>query len=308
MLLKLLSQQSGVSEERLRRIEANSSAMYKTYTIPKKNLERRQISQPTPELKAIQKWLVHTVFTKFPISECATAYKKGASIRKNATIHSNSLFTLHMDFESFFPSFSSIDVYKFLTQSGKFDEVDARFCSSMVSRNGRLTIGAPSSPSVTNVLMFSFDAKVESWCSERSLVYSRYADDINISSRGSNKLSAAEAMVRDFSSTFEFGSLKVNAKKTAHLSRKYRRAITGVNITPTGKLSIGRKRKREIKHFVHLYVSGEIEPAVKWRLGGLISFANDVEPVFVESLRAKYGPEAIDELLQQKTPRGLKDY
>lgn len=306
MLLERLSQQSGVSQPRLKFIQQKASVMYKTYPIPKRNGKDRIISQPTPELKAIQRWVVRSVLNRLPVSKYATAYQKGSSIRKNAKAHAGSSFTLHMDFSDFFPSFSSQNVSEFLSAATELTTQDIEFCTAIVSRRGALTIGAPSSPAVTNALMYSFDVEVAKWCAAQGLVYTRYADDINISSFGPGKLSDVEHFIRGVSARFTYGNLRINEEKTAHLSRKYRRSITGVNLTPEGGLSIGRARKREIKHFVHLFKSGLLAEDLRWRIGGLIAFASDVEPNFVLSLKKKYGSEVIEELLHQNTPHNLR--
>lgn len=306
MLREILAEKSGMSLARIERLQLNASRMYKTYSIPKRDGSDRVISQPTPELKAVQRWLARGIFQQLPMSACATAYKAGASIRKNAEAHVASAFTVHLDFKDFFPSFSRENIRNFLSEATRLTHDDISFCSDIVTRNGHLTIGAPSSPSVTNALMFSFDAAVGEWCAGRDLAYTRYADDINISAKSSNRLSEVEVFVREAARSFRYASLTINDKKTAYLSRKYRRSITGINLTPEGRISIGRDRKREIKSLVHSYTIGTLQPDLFWRLGGLIAFASDVEPAFVESLKSKYGARVVEEILHQRTPRGLK--
>ena len=106
MLLERLKKQSGLSETQLERIAATASKRYKVFQIPKRKGGFRTIAQPSKEIKAIQRWLIRALVSKFPIHECATAYKKGASIRSNAFRHSLFNFTLRADFRTFFPSFS----------------------------------------------------------------------------------------------------------------------------------------------------------------------------------------------------------
>ena len=182
MLIETLSELTGVSEVRLRWIQSQASKMYKTYTIPKRSGGVREISQPTPELKSIQRWIVWRIFSNLPVSDAATAYKRGASIKLNAEIHAKTSFTLHLDFESFFPSFSAQAVRVFLKNNTDLSVDDIWFCSSVITKSGNLTIGAPSSPAVTNAMMFDFDNRIKAICKEKDLVYTRYADDLNISS------------------------------------------------------------------------------------------------------------------------------
>lgn len=305
MLRDVLIQKAGISSRRLFYIQENASKLYKVYTIPKRNGSERVICQPTPELKSIQRWLSRAVFGRLPVSDCATAYKKSASIKKNAELHRATSFTVHLDFENFFESFSRVNVIEFLREGTRLSDDDIRFCSDIVTRHGRLTIGAPSSPSVSNALMHSFDAEIKSWCLEKDLIYSRYADDINISAFEPNSLSQVHGFILEKSAEFKYADLRLNEEKTSFLSRKYRRAITGVTLTPDKKLSIGRGRKREIKALVHKYGSGVLDVEASWRLAGLVSFAYDVEPTFVESLKLKYGKELISQLIHLRVPRSF---
>ena len=110
MILEWLSAETGVGVEELREIVRSASHRYKTYTIPKRDRGRREISQPTPAVKFIQRWLCRNVFSRFPIHDSAQAYKEGANIGANARIHVRQNYLLKVDFENFFPSIKGNDV------------------------------------------------------------------------------------------------------------------------------------------------------------------------------------------------------
>ena len=104
MILESLSAETGVGVGTIRAIVRSASHRYKTYTIPKRTGGRREISQPTPAVKFIQRWLCRNVFSHFPIHDAAQAYKAGANIGANARIHVRQNYLLKVDFENFFPS------------------------------------------------------------------------------------------------------------------------------------------------------------------------------------------------------------
>ena len=110
MILERLSTETGVDIEEIRVIMRSASHRYKTYTIPKRSGGRREISQPTPAVKFIQRWLCRNVFSRFPIHGAAQAYKEGANIAANARIHVEQNYLLKVDFENFFPSIKGDDV------------------------------------------------------------------------------------------------------------------------------------------------------------------------------------------------------
>jgi len=303
MLLERLSRQSGLSKSQLLRFARQASKYYKVYTIRKRNGGERTIAHPTPELKATQRWLIKSIFNHFPVHASACAYERGSSIRKHAEFHLHTAFTLHVDFENFFERFRSEHIDSFLTSHAiglrlELSPEDREFVTGIVTRYGRMTIGAPSSPRISNVLMYDFDAALSAWSAEEVCVYTRYADDIYISTTKPFVLAAGEQKIKDVSNSFSYASLKINDPKTAYLSKRSRRNITGLNITPQGQLSIGRARKRFIKSMVHRYIRDNLGPDEVQELKGLLAFASDVEPSFVSSLMQKFSPEAVERILR----------
>lgn len=298
MLLELLHQQSGFSYRQLEYFASTASTRYRTYEIAKRTGGTRTIAQPSRTIKTLQRWLNRFVIGRFPVHRSATAYSKGANIRDNAARHIKSNFTLHADFESFFPSFGARHVKKFLKErSGGFGidltEDDVCFFQRLVCRFGALTIGAPSSPLLTNAMMFDFDTALDEWCVAGELVFTRYADDLFVSSDRPNVLAEALSRIGECSATFPYASLRINAKKTAFLSRRYRRSITGIIVTPTHDLSIGRERKTHLKAGIYQFQLGRLAPEGCSRLRGMLAFVRDVDSTFYATLVRKYGSSTI---------------
>ncbi|WP_298985170.1 retron St85 family RNA-directed DNA polymerase [uncultured Roseibium sp.] len=298
MLIELLSKTAKIPEAKLLSLSSTASRRYKIYTIPKRTGGERTIEHPSRELKAIQRWIVRALINRYPLHESATAYRKGTGIRENAERHRKTKFTNRYDFANFFPSFSQARVVKFVTEQSKalgieLSERDLEFVGNIVCRNGRLTIGAPSSPAITNAMMFEFDRRMHEECHAQGLVYTRYADDLFVSSFDPGRLDGMEKVIVKNKRGIPHLRLRLNHRKTAYLSKKYRRVIAGVVITPQHTLSIGRERKREVKALIHRWVKGDIDPSNFHYLRGLFSFAIDIEPEFEARLEAKYGKARI---------------
>lgn len=292
MLIEKLSYESGLPSNRLRFFAQTASNRYFLFSIPKRSGGERRIAHPARPLKAVQRWLNSRYFSKLAIHPSAMAYRKGTNIRMNAEAHAKSAFTLRVDFRDFFPNFSILNVYQYLKDHQDLlaiDDRDLQFVSQIVCRYDGLTIGAPSSPVLTNAMMYSFDQCISEYCERVGLVYTRYADDVFISSNEANALGEAYQVVKGAAAAFPYADLKVNGKKTAFLSRKYRRRITGLVITPQGQVSIGRDRKREVKSLVYQLLNSSISTEKIEYLKGLLSFISDVEPSFLNSLTEKYG-------------------
>lgn len=126
------------------------------------------------------------MINRLPIHDAATAYKKGSGIRENAERHRTTRFTNRYDFKNFFPSFKIAEVEAFLRSEAVkvgivLEAGDIEFLGRILRRFGRLTIGAPSSPAITNAMMFSFDQRMFEHCTARGLIYTRlvaFARDI----------------------------------------------------------------------------------------------------------------------------------
>lgn len=305
MLIERLSKESGLGASRLQYFASSASKRYFVFSIPKATGGTREIAHPSRPLKSVQRWLNNQYLLHLPVHPAAMAYRKGVSIRDNATRHAAFRFTVRIDFRDFFPSFNTEQVVAFL--EGEKDRIrinseDTRFVGSLVSRHGGLTIGAPTSPVLTNAMMYRFDTALFEFTRVNAMVYTRYADDIFISTDAPNTLSSAYNFVRDQCALFPFSDLRINTKKTAFLSRRYRREITGLVITPDKKVSLGRKRKREIKSLIFKSIQGDVPQDRLEYLKGLISFASDVEPSFISSLADKYGEDFWWVLQQRYKP------
>jgi RNA-directed DNA polymerase len=293
-----LCNRARIEPEKLYHIADNASKFYKIYEIPKRSGGTRQIHHPSRQLKSLQRFVVRNLIRRLPVHSAATAYRLGSSIKKNTRFHQNSAFTIRIDLENFFPSFNSLGIFEFLKENRSLfnsigDDQSLLLATQLVSRNGRLTIGAPSSPSITNAMMYSVDTEIALWCDSRELIYSRYADDMFISSSKTNALSEVPEFIRYVLSNYKYSKLLINDKKTAFLSRKYRRTITGLVITPQGKISIGLLRKIEIKKLIYKASKNELAAEERAKLAGLISYCYDVERQFYETLCRKYGAQLV---------------
>jgi RNA-directed DNA polymerase len=309
VLAERIAEDLAVSLRYVRLIARSASHRYKTYQIPKRSDPRafRTISQPSRELKLFQRWIVTNIIARLPVHRAAHAYRSGASIVRNAAVHRRNDYLLKVDFHDFFPSLSGADVawllrhnisrlYGFVSTAEDIGLVRKLTCKA-----DRLTIGAPSSPSLSNAIMFEFDSKWSTRCSELGVAFSRYADDLTFSTKDKGVLAPLLNELRHYLRSQRHPVLTPNDLKTVFTSRKRKRVVTGVVLTPQGRLSIGRKRLRYLKSLVFQSLEGTLLPEKAEYLQGALSFARSVDPSLVERLRAKFGkrypPESVSRVL-----------
>jgi retron-type reverse transcriptase len=301
MLVERIASSLKLRSEYIELIARTASHRYKTYEIPKKTGGVRTIDHPARELKLLQSWLIENVFVKLPVHRSATAYKKRASVLRNATLHKNRNYLLKVDFEDFFHSITGRDVSQLLQRHRKAiektvdEDSDIELIRHLVCRRGSLTIGAPSSPIISNLVMFEFDENRSAYCRERNIIYSRYADDLYFSTNDRGVLEVLLADIRLDIAARQSPVLRINERKTVFASRKRRRLVTGLVLTPTGAVSLGRRRKRFIKSLVFKNSGGNLTGEQVVSLKGLLAYAYSIEPEFINSLRTKYGAGAIGE-------------
>ncbi len=307
-LLRVMQDALGLSEAQLQRLIARSPHTYKIYTIPKKSGGVRTIAQPAKETKFIQHWLIQNVFSKLPIHECAAAYKIGASIKANASAHKKNQYISKFDFSAFFPSIKVKDLVIHLSRhcSRTISEADIKSiarlsCISPKEGGGLgLSVGAPSSPVLSNSIMYDFDKAINEWCLSRGLIYTRYADDLTFSTAIKGICSEIEPKIKEIIRALAYPTLTLNDAKTIHLSKKNQRRITGVIVNNEGQLSIGRERKRMISALIHQFSLGKLSSPDLHHLQGLLGFSKDIEPEFVSKMKMKYGSKIIGEIFQAR--------
>lgn len=293
-----------VAQPYVRLVAKTASHRYKTYEISKKAGGSRTIHHPARELKLLQTWLVENIFLKLPVHAAAAAYRSGSSVRKHADMHRRTKFLLRIDFRDFFHSITGNDVVhilsKKLTSKGAplVNAHDRGVIRDLVCRNNRLTIGAPSSPVLSNAIMYDFDHHWARKCHARNIVYTRYADDLYFSTNTPNILTSLLEEIRMDLRERKHPLLQINDPKTVFTSSKRRKLVTGVVITPEKRLSLGRKKKRYIKSLLFKSTRGELSAEQSAYLRGFISFAKSVEPSFVQSLLKKYGRDALASALE----------
>jgi RNA-directed DNA polymerase len=276
-------------------VASSASRRYKQFTIKKADGKSdRRIEQPSKELKLLQRWLIRNIFDRLPTHPCAHAYVKGRSIKTNASVHRASRYISRLDLENFFPSLTSVDIESLLKSNSisigdsKLSEEDIYLITALTCRFGRLTIGAPSSPTISNKLLHGLDTRLATIAADYTINYTRYADDLYFSSSQPGVLAESLNKVESIIAATTSPKLTINKKKTYHASRKKRMAVTGLRITPEGKLSVGRDLKRRIRVLAHKALRREIGANELGWLNGMLAYMSSVEPEYVKKIRSKY--------------------
>jgi RNA-directed DNA polymerase len=302
-LIQLIQDDLPLTTNEIRVLLLTAPRRYKVHEIEKRNGRgKRLIAQPTAEIKTLQRWAIDKFTDFLPIHEAATAYKKGSSIKKHASMHANSKYLLKLDFKDFFPSINVVDFIKHANLYLKLSGEDTKYLANLLFRLDRntgkliLSIGAPSSPLISNSIMYQFDTEVFNFCSKQAINYSRYADDLALSTDKPKALDEAYKFIDNLCKTIRYPKLALNDEKTVFTSQKYHRQLTGLVLANGGVVSLGRNKKRLIRAIAHKFSKGLLEEAEVHRLRGLLAYAYSIEPEFVGTISKMMGADLLDTL------------
>ncbi|PPT38721.1 hypothetical protein XarbCFBP8132_16245 [Xanthomonas arboricola] len=298
-LVSTVSFLAGISTDSCRRIAASAHRRYKVFTIPKKNgRDVRVVAQPAREVKAIQRAICAALNEYLHVHPTATAYVKGSSIIANAGMHKHCKYLTKLDFKSFFPSIDGESIERALrSKIADLSESEIQFvlnaCTWRPEGRQVLCIGAPSSPLMSNAVMYDFDQLANIECRNMGVIYTRYSDDISISSEQPDKLSLAENRIREIIQIQSQPRLFFNDSKRVAVGRGTAMRVTGLTLSNEGKVTVGRTRKRGVRAGISRYMRGLVDEEALQKLRGEISFVLSVEPEFRKVLIRTYGISVV---------------
>jgi hypothetical protein len=175
-----------VSEAYLKQVAAQPDNFYSVSSIPKKSGGFRTISDPVRELKIVQRRIVRRILSKCSFPEYLFGSIKDEDnprdFVRNAQYHVQAKEVIAFDIDSFFPSVQPQfikRVFKFLL---RFPDDVANLLVSLVTLNGGLPQGAPTSSYLANLIFYDVEHKVVKTLRSKGFFYSRLVDDITISS------------------------------------------------------------------------------------------------------------------------------
>jgi len=280
---------TGRSKTDLLAITEDIKLHYVSYKVKKANKKKfRWIDAPSAELKYIQRNLVNRFFSKVSVHESAHGFVENKSSITNAKEHLGSNIILSVDIEDFFPSIGKRQIVAaILTTMLKthlyMDKQELKILTTLVSYKNCLPQGAPTSPIVSNIVFKKLDITLHSFFKDNNLKYSRYADDITVSSKNSaiNILGYIDFIRNNLKAE----NFSINNKKTKVFSQNKRMLVTGVVVNK--KLSTPRWYWRNLRAELHnLSKSGaEISNEKFYELNGKVAWIYSLNPIHGSKLK-----------------------
>lgn len=242
-----------------------NSKRYISFKIPKKKKgEFRTIDAPNPTLKGMQRALNYALQLIYTPSPAAMGFTPGRSIVTGAQMHVGQKFVYNIDLKNFFPSITSGRVYaRMLSRpfscSKEVASLIADLCCYENNFGKVLPQGAPTSPTLTNIICDRLDVKLSRLAKRYDLRYTRYADDITFS--GMTNMFAEDGKfcqsLRHIIEEEE--NLKINKDKTRLCHRGIRQEVTG--ITVNDKPNVTQEYVKQLRSMLHNWEAKGYEEA-----------------------------------------------
>ena len=283
--------------ENLFNVERKS--LYETFYIPKKSKGLREINAPVPELmnalRQLKTIFETNMFALYHTS--AFAYVKGRCTVDCVKRHqqNESKWFAKLDFSDFFGSTTEEFVISMFSQIFPFSEIVKRKdglealkrALSLCFLNGGLPQGTPISPTITNIMMIPIDHQLynELRKMDEHYVYTRYADDILISSKISFDCNKLQDYVLDVLRKFDAPFI-LKKEKTRYGSSAGRNWNLGVMLNKDNEITIGHQKKKTFKAMCCNYICDK-KKGVPWDLhdvqvfSGLISYYRMIEKDYI---------------------------
>lgn len=267
----------------------------------------RRIDAPKDNFKLVLNELKYILEYKFygNYHTNAYAYIRGRSTLDAVKKHqkNKSRWFLKLDFSNFFTNttpefvknqlkhiFPFNEVYK----SGTRGEQALDTALSLCFLNGGLPQGTPVSPMLTNIIMIPIDHAISKAMREHTphICYTRYADDILLSSDLSFKWTEVQQELIDILNDFN-APFSLNTSKTRYGSNAGRNWNLGVMLNKDNEITIGSEKKHVLKATIYQFMK-DYQEGNAWSVSdtqvfaGQLSYYRMVEKDNIDKIVQKY--------------------
>ena len=254
--LSSIEKDLGYPAKTLYGLSNNLKKHYHNVYIPKSDGTKRKLSVPDLILKNVQRSIVDNILAYYPISKYATAYKSGSNVQKNAAPHVNKKKIFKLDIEGFFDNIIYSQVKDIVFCESKFSESIRILLTILCYYKESLPQGAPTSPAITNIIMYDFDEIIGEYCNARNVAYTRYCDDMTFSGDFDEK--EIISLVKD---ELKKLGLFLKNSKTAVIHSSKRQTVTGIVVNE--KINLTKEYKKKIRQEMYYIEKFGIENHAK---------------------------------------------
>lgn len=284
---------------------------YKTFCIPRRNGRKRKIEVPTGTLKYIQRIMHESLTRIYGPHPAVHGFVPNKSIVTNAKRHLGQRYVLNIDLADFFPSITRKRIYGRLTALPYSFNSNVANLIAALSTNAcsQLPQGSPSSPVIANMVAANMDTDLAKLCRSFGCWYTRYADDITISTSRNemppliakypNARGTVQVVVGDkLMDIIETHGFELNHRKSRLYSYWTRQTCTGL-VVNGDRVSLPRTYTRRLRSLIdHWQKNG-------WEDAAQVLSSSENRPLFED--RQRLLDHVIGRINYLKMVRGQDD-
>jgi hypothetical protein len=245
---------------------------YHSFSKPKPNGDgMRKFTVPSDDLKIIQKQ-VSKLLSRIETPDWVMSGKKSCSYITNAKFHLENSFIKTMDISQFYDSAQRAKIYDMFLNNFHMEHDIAWLMTELVTYNGCLPTGSPSSQLIIYWAYSSMFSEIEKISKIYGCSFTLYVDDMTFSS---NK-SISRKLREDVSVVLRRNNLKAKAKKDHYYQAKDFKIVTGVGMRNGNMIVPNAKRKTIILLYSECREHNDIKKIEK--LNGMLCALRQIEP------------------------------
>ena len=279
---------------------AERRTLYHTFFIPKHSGGLRKIDEPKENLMNALRELKSIFENKMGVlyHTSAFAYVPGRSTIDAIKRHqaNESRWFLKTDFSNFFGSTTEEFLYSAFSMLFPFSEIvkypagasALKTALNLCFLDGGLPQGTPISPMLTNAMMIPIDHKIFNELTKQGFVYTRYADDIQLSHKYDFKYTEMVAYIN--SVVKEFGApFVIKDQKTRYGSSSGRNWNLGLMLNKDNNITVGYQRKKQVKAMMNNFIVDHLSH-IPWpkedvrHFDGILSYCKMVEKEYFDHM------------------------
>lgn len=276
-------------------IDTNKDITYKTFQIPKRTGGYRTICAPSDDLMRYQRNVLKAFYEcKVLCDDSVHSFTKFRNCKTSLLRHqaNHSRWFLKLDIHKYFDNVTTDKLADRLAEIHPFAEMVhneptaknrlKRLLDKICMKDGVLPQGAATSPILSNLYLTGFDYKLRQELKNHGrFVFTRYADDILISSRESFSFAVIVNVVDDLLKDY---GLELNKTKTRYGSCNGSNWNLGIMYNKDHNLTVGAHNKHVFKCRIH-NLKSKNKDSVEYTeelftLQGLLSYYISIEPEY----------------------------
>ncbi|HOH30365.1 MAG TPA: reverse transcriptase family protein, partial [Candidatus Hydrogenedentes bacterium] len=291
-------------------------ANYRMFAIKKRSGGRRHIHAVSGKLFSVQQFINSEILQRIPSHPNSFAFHRDGGIRSCAASHCGARWLFQYDLTDFFYDVTEVDVYRIFVSLGYRNLLSfelSRLCTTVrlpkrlehqnrllfirrvpddmpyrtLPLTGVLPQGAPTSPMLSNLAAKALDESLSAFALNNGFVYTRYADDITLSTVNLSRDKSIGEIHRQVVHMIHRSGFRANRKKTRIAGPGSRKVVLGLLVD--GDIPrLSKEMYKRIDRHLHAAVKYGLAETAEHEgfesafglynhLSGLVAFVKDVD-------------------------------